>query len=436
MTTPLYELGETGIEISGGRIRQSRLRNFRGINRATVIREMAETDGTVKGILSNFILLAQAVDLTVSGPTENQDFVWECLDDMEQTRTNLIGGIMTMLPHGFSAHEKVFKQRLGRDPGMAVIEVGDKDVEVEQPSSKYDDGRIGWRDWPIRAQDTIDKWDLDEHGRAHGLWQRLKSRKTGGRTVYIPNEKLAHFRTTSPTNSPEGQSILEACYRAWFFKRHFEDQMGVAVKRDLTGFPVMSFPDEDDIWSDERLAERQAAEKLVASIFNDEFSGLVKPEGVGLDLMRSPGQKVINVFDVFKYLRLEMALATLTDFMMVGHEGAGSWALRKDARSPFMIAIQGYLGQVEDEINRDAIPQLLDLNGMTSKDEPTEVHFGTVDVATVEEVVKNLKDMAAVGFDVGGDEIRNKLLSDMRQPIPENETADIEDDDLDQEDEE
>jgi hypothetical protein len=54
------------------------------------------------------------------------------------------------------------------------------------PSSKYADGKVGWRKFAIRAQSSLDKWDFDDDGGLRGFVQRAAPKYE---EVTIPIEK-------------------------------------------------------------------------------------------------------------------------------------------------------------------------------------------------------------------------------------------------------
>lgn len=392
------EIGGAGVNMYGGQVYESRLRNLRGAKRNVIIRDMAETDGIVKGCISAFKLLAKAAERTVNpggdsaADEEAAEFIDECLTDMEITWEDTLSSAFSFLEFGFAPLEVVYKQR--------------------------EDGRIGWHKWAIRPQDTIDRWIMDDNQNVKGLWQRLENSKKGQNEVAIPVEKLLIFRTTH-TGNPEGQSILEAAYRDWFKKRYFEDLEAVLVKRDLTGMLTLSFPKEEEIWASENIDKLRKAEELVTHLDAGEYMGLVKPENVTLELMRSPGQRSINLEELYKRINLSIAFATFTEFMLVGHEEAGSWALKREGRAIFNVALQGYMDGAASIINRHAIPKLIGLNEMKVT-EPPWISFGTVDVPTVTEVTEFLKVMSEVGFTVApSDDLQKHLYARMRLPEPE-----------------
>jgi len=134
------ELGTVGLDISGGRVRESRLQNFKGSQRAKVIREMSETDAIVKGLLSNYSLLGKAAEKTISPGGEAPDdeaaalHVEECLDDMELSWTDNLSAIFSMIPFGYSINEMNFKRRLGSSPMVT----DDQGVVHHLPDSVFD----------------------------------------------------------------------------------------------------------------------------------------------------------------------------------------------------------------------------------------------------------------------------------------------------------
>ena len=212
---------------------------------------------------------------------------------------------------------------------------------------------------------------------------------------------------------------MEAAYRDWFKKRYFEDLEAVLVKRDLTGMLTMAFPKEEEIWASENIDKLRKAEELVTHLDAGEYMGLVHPEDVTLNLMRSPGGRSVDLNELYKRINLSIAFATFTEFMLVGHEDAGSWALKREGRAIFNVALQGYMDGAASVINKHGIPKLLAINNITAEKDP-EVVFGTVDIPTVTEITEFLKVMAEIGFTVApSDDLQKALYGRMRLPEPE-----------------
>lgn len=131
------------------------------------------------------------------------DFVNSCMHDMQSSWTDTISEILSFLTYGWSAHEIVYKRRMGRNKNPRL-------------NSKHDDGLIGWRKLPIRGQDTLYQWEYDSDDELLGMTQNPAP---SYKLITIPIDKLLLFRTESHKDSPEGRSILRNAYRSWAFKK-------------------------------------------------------------------------------------------------------------------------------------------------------------------------------------------------------------------------
>jgi peptide/nickel transport system substrate-binding protein len=159
--------------------------------------------------------------------------------------------MLSMLIFGFSYHEIVYKYRKG-------------DSKDPTKKSKHNDGRIGWRKMPIRAQETLFRWEIDIDG---GIQAMVQTDPSTGGTYIIPIEKSLLFRTSSQKNNPEGRSILRNAYRPWYFKRRIEEIEAIGIERDLAGLPVAYLPPEylSSTASPEQVSVLNAIKEIVGS---------------------------------------------------------------------------------------------------------------------------------------------------------------------------
>ena len=139
---------------------------------------------------------------------------------MEDSWTGTLSEILSFLVYGWSAHEIVYKRRMGRKRDRTL-------------NSKHNDGLIGWQKLPIRAQDTLYQWEYRGCDDLRGLTQ-MPPPDFG--LITIPIEKLLLFRTESRKGNPEGRSILRNAYRSWFFKSGFRRSRGSALSATLRDF--------------------------------------------------------------------------------------------------------------------------------------------------------------------------------------------------------
>ena len=276
----MKEYGRIGQRRYAGMFSEEFLRELQGKRGIEVYREMSENDEICGAIIYAIETLIRQTDWNVqpggdsAKDRECAEFVESCMNDMQDTWTDTISEILSFLAYGWSYHEIVYKRRTGnsRDP---------------RQNSKFTDGLIGWQKLPIRAQETLFRWEYDEADNLTGMTQLPPP---DYRMATIPIEKALHFRTKSRKNNPEGRSILRSAYRAWYFKRRIQEIEGIGIERDLAGLPVLTPPEQYDIWNaeDPRMNEmRQRAEAIVRNIRRDATEGIVKPFGWTLELLAS-----------------------------------------------------------------------------------------------------------------------------------------------------
>ena len=366
----MKEFGRAGQKRTGGIFYEEFLPELQGKKGIETYREMADNDDVVGAILFAVDMLIRGCswDTQPGGNTpadeEAADFVWQCMNDMTETWIDTISEILSMLTYGWSAHEIVYKRRMGRK----------KDIRL---NSKYNDGRIGWQKLPIRSQETLYRWEYDDNDNLLGLTQMPPPKFD---LITIPANKLLLFRTKSSKGNPEGRSILRNSYRSWYFKKRIQEIEGIGIERDLAGLPVMTAPEGVDIWdSDDKnmVSARREAERYVKSIRRDSLEGVVKPEGWKLELLTSGGKRNFDTNAIIERYDTRIAMTVLADFIMLGHQSTGTYNLGSDKSQMFSVAIGAYLDMIAEVFNNKAIPDLIDMNGEAFKDitdYPTIIH--------------------------------------------------------------
>lgn len=392
MGNSLKELGRLGQKRYGGFFYEEFLRELQGKKGIAVYQEMSENDDTIGAILFSIeMLIRQASwDVQAGGTTpadeEARDFVLSCMDDMSDTWSDTISEILSFLTYGWSAHEIVYKRRCGKR----------KDPQLR---SKYTDGLIGWQKLPIRSQDTLYEWLYDENDNIRGI---IQNPPPDFGFIEIPVEKLLLFKTKSRKGNPEGRSILRNAYRDWYFKRRIQEIEGIGIERDLAGFPVLTAPEGLDIWNSEdpeMVAIKTAAENIVQNIRRDSLEGLVAPNGWELKLLTSGGQRQFDTSAVIERYDSRMAMTCMADFILLGHQNVGSFALSSDKTKMFAMAIGSYLDIICEVFNNQAIPALIDINGdyfSGITDYPTLIH-GDVEDANLEKLGDYISKMITCG---------------------------------------
>ena len=388
----MKEHGRLGLNRWGGVISEEFLRELQGRRGMAVYREMSENDDVIGAILFSVENLVRQAswDIQAGGSTpaddEAKDFVLSCMDDMQDTWSDTISEILSFLTYGWSAHEIVYKRRCGRrsDPRLR---------------SKYTDGLIGWQKLPIRAQETLYEWVFDDCDNVIGI---VQNPPPDFGLINIPSDKLLLFKTKSRKGNPEGRSILRNAYRDWYFKRRIQEIEGIGIERDLAGFPVLHAPDGVDIWSEEDaelMAAKAAADRIVQNIRRDSLEGLVLPNGWELELLTTGGQRQFDTSAIIERYDTRIAMTCMADFILLGHQNVGSFALSSDKTKMFSMAIGSYLDIICEVFNNQAIPALIDINGdhfSGITDYPTLIH-GDVEDANLEKLGDYIHKMITCG---------------------------------------
>lgn len=422
------ELGYSGLRSFSGRIEDSTLKNLRGYRRNDKLRTMAETDDIVGGILLAYETLGKSASWRVEegdSTPEQAEFLTGCLEDMSRDWADVLSGIFTFLPYGFAPHEVVYKRRLGLEPGRR----GDS---TPRPTSNFNDGKIGWNKWALRAQTSIHRWHFDENGEVRGMWQTIENtdvrRKAGnnlassiiGSEVFIPIEKLLLFRTTAKKNNPEGFSIMENAFKQWFIKNHLIEMEAVGAERDLVGYPIIYADEDTDIWGEgaEDVAKFNRAMELATGMRRDELMGAVFPHNWKVELIRSGGAQAVDLDKLIKAKNQGISISMLADFILIGHEGSGSYALRKSADNFFTRALGGILDIMQSTMNRQEVPRLMKLNAFPPP-WPKIVHGDPV-APDLELVLKAIKELRDSGSEIPTlPEIQRAILELAGLPVPE-----------------
>lgn len=359
------ELGTTGLKQVGGVIVEEWNPALYGERGIRAYKEMSEADPTVGAVLFAIEMLIRQVEWSVEPSTEEAadkekaDFLWSCMNDLDKPWVNTVAEILTMLPFGWSVHELVYKVRRG---------------PVGKEPSKHADGAIGWKRLPLRGQDTLLKWELDEN---ENLVAFVQVHPVTFRSIEIPAAKLVHFKTREK-RGPEGISVLRSAYRPWYFKKRLEEIEAIGLERDLAGLPVAYVPAAalSPSASAGQISTVAEIKKIVKRIKVNQQMGVVFPldyDSAGnqmykLELLSAGGSgaaaRAKGTDIAIRRYKQDIAMTVLADFIMLGHDKVGSYALSSDKTKIFASAMGAWLDTIADTLSDQAVPRLFALNGI------------------------------------------------------------------------
>lgn len=366
------EVGGSGLLTStSGDVMEELHPNLQGRKAIQTWRLMKDHDALVGAILFAIEMLVRQVEWRVDQEDAKEDaakFLEECMEDMSMSWGDFVSEALSMLPFGFSFHEICYKKRNGPATG-------------KEPGSRFKDGKIGWRKLPLRAQETLDRWQFDDEGGVEAFVQKPPPDFTDR---VIPMEKGLLFRTSVYKNNPEGRSVLRSAYASWYYKKRIQQIEGTGIERDLAGFPVFWLPAEflaDD--ADQAQKSVVAAfDTLGKNIRRDKQEYLLMPlaydehgnKAYDFTLTSSGGARTFDTSAIIQRYNQEIAMSVLADFILLGHEKVGSFALSSDKTDLFAVALGTFLDIIEDVMNRYAVPRLFHLNGIDEENLPKIKH--------------------------------------------------------------
>lgn len=392
------EVGATGLKQYSGYVNEEFISELRGRQGAKTYKEMADNDPIVGAILFAIEMLLRnaggRVEPVSKDPADIEvaDFVESCLGDMEHSWGEFEAEKASKYTYGWAYHEIVFKRRLGgkqTDPSK---------------KSKYNDGKIGIRKLPIRAQDSILRWEIDKSGDILGMHQSID----GIKTAYIPLDKSMLFRTTSTKNNPEGRSILRNGYKPYYLKKKIEMYEAIGVERDLAGLPVLRV--------DYRLMKAAASGDSAAqsaldeyktigrNIRNDEQACVVMPEArdenghrlYDIELLSSGGSKTFDTNAIIQRYDTRISQTVLADFIMLGNQPNGSRSLSSDKTTLFATALGTWQKADAEIITNKLFRKLCEVNNIPTDRCPKYIP-NDIEKADVELAIKSINDSIMSG---------------------------------------
>jgi hypothetical protein len=405
------ESGYNGLKVLGGQVFEDCSHELRWPQAAETYKKMAK-DAAISPALELVETMIARVPWDVKIPEGYEDelkskanYLKQVMNDMDHTWQSMIKQASTFKRYGFAPLEIVLRYRR-KDNG-----------------SKFDDGLVGVKKLSIRSQDTIDGWYWKNNGRElAGLVQRvvipdsaspdygwdfanttLDSMEGGVRR--IPRKKFLLFRNNPLKDSPIGTSPLNGCWQAWKYKTAFQEAEAIGAAQDVNGFKVLYLPPQymaADA-SEENQAVFKAYQQAMANMHVAKQSGLILPlllddsgkRMFDFEVMSVTGQRSFNTNEIIGRYNAEILTCLFADFLALGQQGGGSFALGETKISIIEMGIQAALDEIKSQLNHQLVRTLFEQNGWDTTVMP-EFTYGNVSKESLDEVSKFIQRTAAV----------------------------------------
>jgi len=221
-------------------------------------------------------------------------------------------------------------------------------------TEKDEKGIVYMRSMHYRPQSSISDWKFNNVGDLEEIIQINEDSKE----IAIKAAKCFVFHVAKTQSSPKGKSLFRNAYRDWYYKTNIEKIEAIGIERDLTGLPVLSAPENEDLQDEHGKLNKvgQWAWQTVRNVKRNSQEGLVLPDGWEFKLVGSPGQRQFDLNDVINRYSSNIALSMLSQFLVLGvTNSSGSFALAKEQSSLFHTAIEGIAIGIANVVNSSFI---------------------------------------------------------------------------------
>lgn len=333
---PRAELGDSGTRLLHGIITEEYNPQLQGIQGIRVFDEMRKSDGTVRAAILACTLPIRRAEYFVNPAADtDQDkeianFVEHAIDDwMDITRDDFLRQALLMIPFGVMLFEKVYgiKNHDGKDY-VTIVKMAP------------------------RLPKSILQWELPDH--TFGIQQIRQD----GVLAMIPGSKLLIFCNEREGDNWWGNSMLRAAYKHWYFKNNFYKLDAIAMERQAVGVPRIQMP-AGYTESDEKKAAQAAM-----NLRGNEDGFILVPNGYVADFMDMGAHTTRDPEPSINHHNKEILQSVLAQFLELGQTKAasGSRALSTDHSDLFLKALEAIAKTLIDVINKDLIPELVDMN--------------------------------------------------------------------------
>lgn len=341
----IVPLGTSGTDISGNRFFEEYLTALTQTGAPDIWDEMRRSDDQI-------IMLLRVV----KNPIMSARWFISPADDSDeaQKQADLITHIL-FSDMGTEDHPKTF-EKFKREAlssiefGYSLFEITNKIVLDDPEFGAY----IGLKGLDWRSPKTIEEWYISKGGELEQVRQIDSSQRA--QDVFIPGKFLLHIAAEMEGDNYEGISMLRPIYGNWLRKDIMRKLQMIGIERGATGVPIGVIPQ-----GQLNSSSQTALEDSLSRFVSHEKQWLTVPEGFKIDSLKieHDAQKVQSAIEAEN---IGMAKSFLANFMELGLNGTGSYALGTDLSDIFLAGIEVYAEAIKSPLNTKLIPTLIKQN--------------------------------------------------------------------------
>jgi len=384
------EIGAPGTQIFSGIISGEEYNaDLSGSAGRDIYDRMRRSDGTVSAAIKVCALPLLCANWTVEPASEDkQDRLIA-----EHMQENLMGGmtitwdsflrqaLTLMLSFGFSMFEKVYEIR--------------------------GDDKYYYKKLAPRLPKTLYQWYTDEEGELTGI-QQLTWKGENYEFVDIDAKYLVVFTNEREGANFEGISLLRPAYQHWYYKSNMYRIDAIAAERHGVGLPVFKHP------PDAKKEDKDALDSIGKQLHAHERAYVRLSKDYDLDIVGAGSGKLKDIVKSIEHHDQQIVRSILAQFLTLGSDGTGSYALSRDQSSFFLMALQSVGANICDTMNRYAIKPLVDIN-YTVDHYPKLVH-GSLETREIQKYAAAVSQMVTSGVIQPDLELENEVRTAWNLP--------------------
>lgn len=409
VSVPRIRLGEVGfsaLKTRNGKIYEQDTSAFRYPAMLKIVGEMSISPPVAIGLqalttlMNRSNIIVQPVTGEDDTDRQRREYLESVFHDMTDSWQSTMQHISTFKEYGHQVSEMVFRRRLTKN------------------GSKFQDGLVGLEALKNRPQNSISKWNYSTDGRTlESLSQSIANVENSFRfsnltdengLIVIPREKFLLFRCDAKTDSPEGTSILSACYLAYRQLTLLQDHLMLGISKDTSGIPYASLPPKflDPNASAEDRAVFLATQSILNNVADGTSRGIIFPKMVDSEtkqdlfefkLLEQKSGKAYDLPAVIKMLQANILSVLSADSITMGADKGGSLSLQDGSTNMLALTVAYRLSEIANTLNQELVPLLWRLNSWETTRMP-KVVFSDISSVSKEEHSKWLQRVASVGL--------------------------------------
>lgn len=336
-TNTRASLGDSGTRMMHGIIMDDYNPQLQGVQALRIYEEMRKSDGTVRALLISLKLPIRRAKWFINPASDSPqdkkvaEFLEHALFDWLEGMTwdDFISQSLLHLDFGVMLFEKIYTIKTHE---------GTEYVTLQKLAP--------------RLPKSILKWELDDG--TLGIQQIRQD----GILAQIPASKMVVLINEREGDNWWGISVLRAPYKHFYYKNNYYKIDAIAFERQTIGVPMMEMPAG---YTD---ADERRASTVLQNLRANESSYAVVPTGYKLSFLDMGAHTTKDPEKAIEHHDKLILLSGLTQFLNLGSSGStgGSRALSTDHSDLFLKGEEAVANNITDAINKQLIPELVDLN--------------------------------------------------------------------------